>query len=103
MLDPKEVEIELCKALAAGVFYTSKDFMVIWLKIKEEEKIEEKANVRVIRKNKFVWKWIVDSLKQWIEEVKSLEGPVECWIKFKWNVIIEMWDVLEIYKTEIHK
>jgi len=29
MLDPKEVEIELCKALAAGVFYTSKDFMVI--------------------------------------------------------------------------
>ena len=103
MLDPKEVEIELCKALAAGVFYTSIDFMVIWLKIKEEEKIEEKANVRVIRKNKFVWKWIVDSLKQWIEEVKSLEGPVECWIKFKWNVIIEMWDVLEIYKTEIHK
>jgi len=73
------------------------------LRIKDEEKIENKALVRVFRKDKFIWKWKIDSLKQWIEEINKLEGPIECWIKFIWNVKIEENDILEVYKTEKQK
>lgn len=103
MLDPKEVETIFWSALVAWIFYTWKEFMVVWLKLKEWDKIENKLKIRVIRKQKIIWKWEILSLKQWVEEVKSLEWPTECWIKFAWNVVLEEWDILEIYKNEIQK
>ncbi len=103
MFDPKEIEIWLCKAEVWWIFYTSKDFMVLWLRVRENEKIENNALVRVFRKDKFVWKWKVASLKQWIEEIAMLEWPTECWIKFVWEVKVEEKDILEIYKVEIQK
>jgi hypothetical protein len=45
----------------------------------------------------------VDSLKQWTLEVKELEGPIECGIKFTWDMQPEIWDDLELYKIEIQK
>jgi len=103
MFDPKEVDVELCRAQVWWVFYTSKEFMVIGLRIKEDEQIENKTLVRVFRKDKFIWKWKIDSLKQWIEEVNKLEWPTECWIKFVWNVKIEDNDIIEVYKIEKQK
>ena len=103
MLDPKEIDIELGKAKVWGIFYTSKDFMVIGLILQPDNKIENGAKLRVIRKKSKIWDWKIESLKSWIEPVKELEGPVECWIKFVWDVEIEMWDYLEIYKTIIEK
>jgi len=104
MLDPKEVEVNLCNALVWWIFFDDKKFMILWLKIKEEwETIENNTLVRVIRKNKVVWKWKIESLKQWVEEVKKLEWPIECWVKFVWDVKVEENDILEIYKVEVHK
>ena len=116
MLDPKEVEISLWYAKVGWIFFTDKKFMVIWLKLKEFKndfdpeqedneinKIQKWAQLRVIRKKKMIGTWKVESLKQWTLDVKELEWPIECWIKFIWNVKIEEWDELEIYKTEIHK
>ena len=103
MLDPKEIDIELWKAKVGGIFYTSKGFMVIGLILQPDNKIEKGAKLRVIRKKSKIWNWKIESLKSWIEEVKELEGPIECWIKFIWDVEIEMWDYLEIYKTIIEK
>jgi translation initiation factor IF-2 len=103
MLDPKEVEIILSRAKVWGIFYTSWKFMVLWLIIKEGEKIENNTNVRVIRNKNMIWNWKITSLKSWTLEVKELEWPIECWVKFEWKIIIEMWDELEIYKTEIQK
>ena len=103
MLDPKEVDIELWKAKVWGIFYTSKEFMIIGLILQAENKIEKWAKLRVIRKKSKVWEGKIESLKQWIEEVKELEWPIECWIKFVWNTELEMWDYLEIYKTIIEK
>jgi len=68
-----------------------------------ENKIEVNTMARVIRKKKMIWIWKIESLKQWTLEVKEVEGPTECWIKFVSNIIIENWDELEIYKTEIQK
>ena len=100
MLDPKEIETILWKATVWWIFYTSKEFMILWLKIKKDSTIENWAKIRVLRWDKMVWKWEIKSLKLWVEEMKQLEWPVECGIKFVWNTIVEMWDIFELYKIE---
>ena len=104
MLDPKEVEITLCEANVWGIFYTSKQFLIVGLQIKwEDSNIENKALVRVMRKDKFIGKWKIESLKQWVEEVNKIEWPTECGIKLTWITDIELWDTLEVYKLTIQK
>ena len=104
MLDPKEIEIKLCEAKVGGIFYTSKKFIIVGLILSQEESsIENKALVRVIRWDKVVAKWMVDSLKSWVEEVHKLEGPTECGIKLKGTINVEENDILEVYKIIIQK
>ena len=103
MLDPKEIEVVLGQAKVWGIFYTSKEFVVLGLILQPENNIESNTKVRVIRKKTKIGDWEIISLKSWVEEVKQLEGPCECWIKFKWTMQPEMWDYLEIYKTIIEK
>lgn len=103
MLDPKEVEIVLWKAKVGWVFFTEKNFMIVWLVVSEWNKIENNAKIRVFRKQKYQWAWVVWSLKQWTLEVKEVEWPTECWIKFDWSLKLEIWDELEFYKIEIKK
>ncbi len=103
MLDPKEVEVALCKAKVWWIFFTWKWFMILGLKVAPEGTIENNTLVRIIRKKKMIWNWKIESLKSWILEVKQLEWPIECWIKLVTNVVMEMWDDLEIYKIEIQK
>jgi len=104
MLDPKEVEHALCEAKALQIFYTSKKFMIVGLGIKwEEETIEKWALVRVLRGDKVVGRWKIDSLKHWVEEVNKLEGPIECGIQLSGYTWVEEKDVLEVYKVVIEK
>lgn len=104
MLDPKEVEIDLCMAKVLKIFFTSKKFHILGLGISsEDESIEKWALIRVIRGDKVVWKGRIESLKQWVEEVKRLEGPIECGIKFSGYNAIEEKDILEVYKVIIEK
>ncbi len=103
MLDPKEIEVSLWEAKVWGIFYVWKWFTIIWLKLAEWSNIENKTKLRVVRNWKVIWKWEVDNLKSWILDVVSLEWPIECWIKFVWDVAIEMKDTLEIFKVEIQK
>lgn len=103
MLDPKEVEIILGKVVVGGIFFTEKKFMILGLRVPEDTTVENNTNVRVIRKKKVIWHWKIESLKQWTLEVKNVEWPTECWIKFVWSTIVEEKDELEIYKTEIQK
>lgn len=103
MLDPKEVEIALGKAKVWWIFFTWKGFIILGLKLEPDNKIEKKALVRIIRKKKFIWNWVIESLKSWTLEMKELEWPIECWINLKTSVDIEMWDELEIHKIIIQK
>jgi len=104
MLDPKEVEVALCEAVVGWLFYSSKQFLIVGLQIKwEDASIENKASVRIMRKDKFIGKGKIESLKQWVEEVNKIEWPTECGIKLTGISEIEMWDVLEVYKTIIQK
>lgn len=100
MLDPKETEVELSQPKVGGIFFTDKKFMIVGLILKEEwATIEKNALIRVLREGNIVWRGEIKLLKQWVEEVNKVEGPVECWIKFKWDCVLEMWDVLDIYKV----
>ena len=103
MFNPKEIEVPLGQAKVGWIFFTDKEFMIVWLILKEGDKIEKDCLVRVIRKDKKISEWKITSLKQWIEEVKQLEWPVECWVKFEWKGEIEMWDIFELYKLEKEK
>jgi len=103
MLDPKEVDIELGKAKVWGIFFTWKWFMIIGLKVWPDGTIEKGAQVRIIRKKKIVWNWVIDSLKSGMIEVKDLEWPVECWINIKTDIVVEMGDDIEIHKVIIEK
>jgi translation initiation factor IF-2 len=100
MLDPTETEVTLSEAKVWGIFFTDKKFMIVGLILKQEEStIEKWAFIRVFREGNIVWKWEVKLLKQWVEEVNRVEWPTECGIKFKWDIVLEMWDVLDIYKV----
>jgi translation initiation factor IF-2 len=103
MLDPKEVEIVLWRSKVEWVFYTDKKFMILWLVVPPESKVENNSQTRILRKKKMIWIWKIESLKEWTVEVKEVEWPKECWIKFVSNVKAEIWDELEIYKIEIQK
>ncbi len=103
MLDPKEVTTEFGIPKVWGIFYTSKEFMVAGLILQPEMRVEKWAKARVIRNKSKVWEGVIESVKSWIEEIKEFDGPGECGIKFVWSVELEMWDYLELYKTEIQK
>jgi len=103
MLDPKEEEVILWQAVVWGVFYASKEFMILWLKFSKEWRVEKKSRVRVIKGDKIIWHGDVQSVKQWVEEVNSFEWPWECGIKYKGNYKPELGDILEFYKIEIKK
>ncbi|MCH2188820.1 translation initiation factor IF-2 [Candidatus Gracilibacteria bacterium] len=102
MLDPKEVEVVLGKAKVGGIFYTSKEFMILGLKVGDETTIENNTMVRVIRDKKMVGHGKITSLKQGVEEVNQIEGPTECGIRFEGDMQPLEKDQLEIYKIEIH-
>lgn len=102
MLDPKEVETVLCHAKVGGIFYTSKKFLIVGLILTEEgSSIEKNTLVRVIRGDKVIGKGNIESLKQWVEEVSKLEGPIECGVKFVWMQDIQEKDIFEVYKITI--
>ncbi|MBB1564586.1 translation initiation factor IF-2 [Candidatus Gracilibacteria bacterium] len=103
MLDPKEIEVVLGKAKVGGIFFTEKNFMIVGLVVQPDNRIETQAKVRVFRKKKYIGSGTVGSLKQGTLEVKEVEGPTECGIKFEGNIKLELGDELEFYKIEVQK
>jgi translation initiation factor IF-2 len=103
MLDFKEIEVALWRVKVGWIFFTGEKFMIIWLVVPNGAKVEVNAQSRVLRNKKVLWNWKIESLKQWIVEVKEVEWPIECWIKLATGVKIELWDELEIFKMEKQK
>ncbi|EKE26697.1 MAG: hypothetical protein ACD_4C00189G0003 [uncultured bacterium (gcode 4)] len=98
MIDIKHDDLDLWEAKVKQIFFTWKDKLVLWLAV-ISWKIENRAKIRVIRDWKKAWNWEIISLKSWVVDVNEIEEGNDCWIAFKWEVKIEVWDVLEIYKV----
>lgn len=103
MLDPKEVEVPLGEAKVWGIFYEGADFMILGLKLGGGSKLVKWAWVKIIRKDKYLGSGKVENLKSWIIDVGDIEGPVECGIKLKTTVKVELGDILEIFIIEKQK
>ena len=98
MIDIKHDDLDLWEAKVKQIFFTWKDKLVLWLAV-ISWKIENRAKIRVIRDWKKAWNWEIISLKSWVVDVNEIEEGNDCWIAFKWEVKIEVGDVLEIYKV----
>ena len=99
MYNPTEQEVFLCNAYIGWVFYDSKKFKILGLQgIKEWERIEHNAYIRISRDESVIAMWKIESLKYGVEEVKSLEWPIECWVKVSWLPEIFEKDSVEVYK-----
>jgi translation initiation factor IF-2 len=97
MIDIKLDDVDLWVGKVKAIFFTWKDKMVVGLELKEW-KVENRAKIRVVRDSKKAWSWEVLSLKNWVIDVQDvLEG--EFGIAFKWDVKIEVGDMLEFYKV----
>jgi translation initiation factor IF-2 len=71
--------------------------MIVGLGV-EVGRIEPKSKIRVIRDGHKVGSWEVVNLKKGpLDVIEALEGE-ECGINFKWDVTIEVGDLLEFYK-----
>lgn len=97
MIDIKHDDVDLWEAKVKAIFFTSKDKMVIGCELKEW-KVESKSKVRVVRDGKKAWNGELVWLKHWVMEVSEIT-EWEFWIAFKWDVKIEIWDILEFYKV----
>jgi translation initiation factor IF-2 len=97
MIDIKHEDLDLWQAKVKAIFFTSKDKLILWLDVLSW-KIENKSKIRVIRNNKKVWNWEVLNLKSWITDVHEMLEKTECWIAFVWDIKVEVWDILEIFK-----
>ena len=103
MFDITTKEVIIWNAEVWGIFYEWEWFMILWLKLKIDSKIENKAKVKIIRGDKYLWEWSIENLKSWIIDVNEIEWPTECWIKLKTDIKLELKDNLEIFKLEARK
>lgn len=103
MLNTKEVETSLWESSIKWIFYEWKWFMVLGLQVWPTSRVEPKTKARIIRKDKYLGTWEIENVKSGIVDVNEIIGPVECGIKLKTEVLLELWDVLEIYKVELKK
>ncbi len=103
MFDITTKEVIIWNAEVGGIFYEGEWFMILWLKLKIDSKIENKTKVKIIRGDKYLWEWSIENLKSWIIDVNDIEWPTECWIKLKTDIKLELKDNLEIFKLEARK
>ncbi|MBW7954223.1 translation initiation factor IF-2 [Candidatus Gracilibacteria bacterium] len=103
MFDITTKEVIIGNAEVGGIFYEGEGFMILGLKLKIDSKIESKAKVKIIRGDKYLGEGVIENLKSGIIDVNDLEGPVECGIKLKTDIKLELKDSLEIFKLEVRK
>jgi len=99
LLDPEMREIHLGDFEVVQNFFTSKKYIIVGGKI-TKGKLENGAQIRVIRGDKLVGEGVIDSLQKGTESVKELGEGQECGIRFVGKVTPEPKDIFEVYKIE---
>ncbi len=99
LLDPEIREVSLGDFTVLKVFYSSRKFLILGGKV-TKGKIENRAQVRVIRGDKLIGEGTIDSLQKGTESVSSIGEGHECGIKFHGKCQPEEKDILEVYKVE---
>lgn len=99
MLDPEIREVILGDFTVMQVFFASRKYMILGGKV-SKGKLENRAQLRVIRGDKLVGTGRIDSLQKGMESVSELAEGYEGGIKFVGDCTPEAGDILEVFKVE---
>jgi translation initiation factor IF-2 len=99
MLKPEKREVELGRALVQRTFVISRVGTIAGCRVLSGV-IERNARSRVIRENRIIGDYPLDSLKRVKDDVREVREGYECGIKLAGFNDLKEGDVLEVYKTE---
>ncbi len=99
MLQPEKREVELGRALIQRVFHISRIGNVAGCRVLSGT-ITRDARLRVIRQNRIVGDYPIESLKREKDDVREVREGFECGIKLAGFDDIKEGDILEAYRIE---
>jgi translation initiation factor IF-2 len=99
MLKPEQRDVELGRALVQRVFSISRIGTIAGCRVLSGV-IQRNARVRVIRENRIIGDYGLDSLKREKDDAREVREGLECGIKLAGFNDVKEGDVLEAYKVE---
>ncbi len=99
MLKPEQRDVELGRALVQRVFTISRIGSIAGCRVLSGV-IQRNARVRVIRENRVIGDYGLDSLKREKDDAREVREGLECGIKLAGFNDVKEGDVLEAYKVE---
>jgi translation initiation factor IF-2 len=99
MLKPEERETETGRALVLRTFTISRVGTIAGCRVLSGT-IQRSARVRVIRENRIIGDYAIDSLKREKDDAREVREGLECGIKLAGFNDVKEGDVLEAYKIE---
>ena len=99
MLKPEEREVELGRALVQQTFTISRVGTIAGCRVLSGI-VERNGRVRVIRDNRIIGDYPLESLKREKDDAREVREGLECGIKLAGFNDLKEGDVLEAYKVE---
>ena len=99
MLSPEKREVELGRALVQRTFVISRVGTIAGCRVLSGT-IERSARCRIIRENRVIGEYALDSLKRIKDDAREVREGYECGIKLAGFNDLKEGDLLEAYKTE---
>ncbi len=99
MLEPERREIELGRALVQRTFTISRVGTIAGCRVLAGN-VQRNARVRVIRENRIIGDYALESLKREKDDAREVREGLECGIKLGGFNDLKEADILEVYKVE---
>jgi len=99
MLEPEHRDIELGRALVQRTFTISRVGTIAGCRVLSGN-VQRNARVRLIRENRIIGDYSVDSLKREKDDAREVREGLECGIKLSGFNDLKEGDILELYKVE---
>jgi translation initiation factor IF-2 len=99
MLEPERREIEMGRALVQRTFTISRVGTIAGCRVLAGN-VQRNARVRVIRENRIIGDYALESLKREKDDAREVREGLECGIKLGGFNDLKEGDILEVYKIE---
>jgi translation initiation factor IF-2 len=99
MLKPEKRDVDLGRALVQRTFTISRVGTIAGCRVLSGT-VERSGRVRVIRENRIIGEYGIDSLKRVKDDVREVREGYECGIKLAGFNDLKEGDILEVYKVE---
>jgi len=99
MLEPEQREVDLGRALVQRTFTISRVGTIAGCRVLSGT-IQRNGRVRLIRENRIIGDYAMDSLKREKDDAREVREGLECGIKLAGFNDLKEGDILEVYKVE---